>query len=132
MVSQLRPAFVLLVLLSILTGLVYPYVVTGIAAAVFPRQASGGLIEKDGKVIGSALVGQNFEDPKYFYGRPSATTAPNPKDPTKTVPAPYNAANSSGSNLGPTSKALMDRITGDVEKLRGDKKDARVPSKTCP
>ena len=78
-------------------------------ASIFPHQAQGSLIERDGKVIGSALIGQDFTDDKYFHGRPSATTAPDPTDATKTVPAPYNAANSGGSNLGPTSKALIDR-----------------------
>jgi K+-transporting ATPase ATPase C chain len=125
--QQLRPAFVLLVLFAILTGLVYPLVITGIAQTVFPHQANSSLIEKDGKVIGSALVGQSFTDAKYFWGRPSTTTAPDPADSTKTVPAPYNAANSAGSNLGPTSKALMDRIAGDVEKLRGEDKSRPVP-----
>ena len=100
-----------------ITGLVYPLAMTGIAGVVFPYQAQGSLIEKDGKVIGSELIGQEFASDEYFHGRPSATNAPDPKDPTKTVAAPYNAANSMGSNLGPTNKALIDRVKGDVEKL---------------
>jgi len=115
MFSQLRPALVLLVLMTVLTGLVYPLAVTGIASVLFPYQAGGSLIEKDGKVFGSALIGQNFTDPRNFHGRPSATTDTDPNDPSKTVPAPYNAANSGGSNAGPTSKALIERIQGDVE-----------------
>jgi len=100
---------------------------TGIAGVLFPRQAQGSLIEKDGKVVGSALIGQEFKDDKYFHGRPSATTAPDPNDSTKTVPAPYNAANSGGSNLGPTSKALNDRIKEDVEKLKAENPGSSVP-----
>ena len=100
---------------------------TGIAQLVFPRQANGSLIEKDGKVIGSELIGQNFTDDKYFHGRPSATTDTDPKDATKTVPAPYNAANSAGSNAGPTSKALIERVQGDVEKLKAENPNAAVP-----
>ena len=115
MFSQLRPALVLLVLMTVLTGLVYPLAVTGIASVLFPYQAGGSLIEKDGKVFGSALIGQNFTDPRNFHGRPSATTDTDPNDPSKTVLAPYNAANSGGSNAGPTSKALIERIQGDVE-----------------
>jgi K+-transporting ATPase ATPase C chain len=100
---------------------------TGIAGVLFPRQAQGSLIEKDGKVVGSALIGQEFKDDKYFHGRPSATTAPDPNDSTKTVPAPYNAANSGGSNLGPTSKALNDRVKEDVEKLKAENPSSPVP-----
>jgi K+-transporting ATPase ATPase C chain len=85
---------------------------------LFPHQAAGSLIEKDGKVIGSELIGQNFADAKYFHGRPSATTDTDPNDATKTVPAPYNAGNSGGSNAGPTSKALIERVQGDVETLK--------------
>jgi potassium-transporting ATPase KdpC subunit len=94
---------------------------------IFPRQAQGSLIEKDGKVVGSALIGQEFKSEKYFHGRPSATTAPDPNDSTKTVPAPYNAANSGGSNLGPTSKALNDRIKEEVEKLKAENPSQPVP-----
>jgi K+-transporting ATPase ATPase C chain len=126
MLRQLRPALVLLIVMTLLTGLVYPLATTGIAQWLFPRQAAGSLIEKDGKIIGSELIGQNFTDPKYFHGRPSATTDTDPNDPAKTVPAPYNAANSGGSNLGPTSKSLMDRISGDVALLRKEN-DKPVP-----
>ena len=118
MLTHLRPALVLFVLLAALTGIAYPLAVTGIAQAVFPAQANGSLIERDGKVLGSSLIGQNFTDPKYFWPRPSATTAADPNDSSKTVPAPYNAAASTGSNLGPTSKVLVERVKGDVERLR--------------
>ena len=114
-------------LLTLITGLAYPLAMTAIAGVIFPKQAQGSLIEKDGKVIGSALIGQEFKDDKYFHGRPSATSAPDPADSTKTVPAPYNAANSGGSNLGPTSKALNDRIKEDVEKLKAENPHAAVP-----
>jgi K+-transporting ATPase ATPase C chain len=127
MLRQLRPAIALIVLMTVLTGLVYPLGMTGIARVLFPHQAAGSLIEKDGKVVGSSLIGQNFADPKYFWGRPSATTDTDPNDATKTVPAPYNAANSVGSNLGPTSKTLVERVTGDADKLRADNPNAAVP-----
>jgi K+-transporting ATPase ATPase C chain len=127
MLRQLRPAIALIVLMTVLTGLVYPLGMTGIARVLFPHQAAGSLVEKDGKVIGSSLIGQNFQDPKYFWGRPSATTDTDPNDATKTVPAPYNAANSVGSNLGPTSKTLVERVTGDADKLRADNPNAAVP-----
>ena len=127
MLGQIRPAIVSLILLSVITGLAYPAVITGIAQLVFPRQANGSLIVKDGKVLGSELIGQNFTEDRYFQGRPSATSAPDPNDATKTVSAPYNAANSSGSNAGPTSKALIERIQGDVEKLKKENPDAPVP-----
>ena len=100
---------------------------TAIAGVIFPKQAQGSLIERDGKVVGSALIGQEFKDDKYFHGRPSATSAPDPADASKTVPAPYNAANSGGSNLGPTSKALNDRIKEDVDKLKAENPTAAVP-----
>jgi K+-transporting ATPase ATPase C chain len=118
MLSQIRPAIVLIVLMTVLTGLAYPLAITSLAQVLFPRQAAGSLIEKDGKVIGSELIGQNFTDVKYFHGRPSATTDTDPNDATKTVPAPYNAGNSGGSNAGPTSKALIERVQGDVETLK--------------
>jgi potassium-transporting ATPase KdpC subunit len=118
MLNQIRPAIVLIVLMTVLTGLAYPLAMTGLAQVLFPHQASGSLIEKDGKVIGSELIGQNFTDAKYFHGRPSATTDTDPNDSTKTVPAPYNAGNSGGSNAGPTSKALIERVQGDVEALK--------------
>ena len=127
MLREIRPAIVLLLALTLITGLAYPLAMTGIAGVLFPRQAQGSLIEKDGKVVGSALIGQEFKDDKYFHGRPSATTAPDPNDSTKTVPAPYNAANSGGSNLGPTSKALNDRIKEDVEKLKAENLGSSVP-----
>ena len=127
MLREIRPAIILLLALTVITGLVYPLAMTAIAGVIFPDQAEGSLIERDGKVVGSALIGQEFKDDKYFHGRPSATTAPDPNDSTKTVPAPYNAANSGGSNLGPTSKALNDRIKEDVEKLKAENPNSSVP-----
>ena len=127
MLKEIRPAIVFLVALTAITGLIYPFAITGIAEVVFPRQAQGSLIERDGVVIGSALIGQEFTGAGYFHGRPSATTAPDPKESTKTVPAPYNAANSAGSNLGPTSKALLDRVKEDVEKLKVENPSTPVP-----
>src|SRR5246127_1389570 len=127
MLREIRPAIVLLLALTAITGLAYPLAMTGIAGVLFPTQAQGSLIEKDGKVIGSALIGQEFKDDKYFHGRPSATLAPDPNDSTKTVSAPYNAANSGGSNLGPTSKALADRLKEDVDKLKAENPNASVP-----
>ena len=127
MMKEIRPALVILVGLTLLTGLAYPLTMTGIAGALFPAQAQGSLIERDGKVVGSSLIGQEFKDDKYFHGRPSVTTAADPSDSTKTVPAPYNAANSSGSNLGPTSKALSDRMTEDVDKLKAENPSMPVP-----
>jgi len=128
MLSEIRPAAIVLVLLTLITGLAYPLAMTAIVGAIFPKQAQGSLIERDGKVVGSALIGQEFKQDKYFHGRPSATTAPDPADSTKTVPAPYNAANSGGSNLGPTSKALNDRIAGDIAKLKAENPNAPVPA----
>ena len=125
MLREIRPAIVLLLALTLITGLAYPLAMTVLAGTIFPKQAQGSLIEKDGKVIGSALIGQEFKDDKYFHGRPSATTAPDPADATKTVSAPYNAANSGGSNLGPTSKALNDRVKEDVEKLKAENPHSR-------
>ena len=127
MLREIRPAIILLLLLTAITGLAYPLAMTAIAGVIFPKQAQGSLIEKDGKVVGSALIGQEFRGDKYFHGRPSATVAPDPNDSTKTVSAPYNAANSGGSNLGPTSKALADRLKEDVDRLRGENPDAAVP-----
>ena len=127
MLREIRPAIILLILLTLITGLAYPLAMTAIAGAIFPKQAQGSLVEKDGKVVGSALIGQEFKEDKYFHGRPSATSAPDPADSTKTVSAPYNAANSGGSNLGPTSKALNDRIKEDVEKLKAENPSASVP-----
>jgi len=127
MLKEIRPAIVFVVALTVITGLLYPFAMTGIAGVVFPYQAQGSLIERDGKVVGSALIGQDFTTAGYFHGRPSATVAPDPNDSTKTVPAPYNAANSGGSNLGPTNKALIDRVQGDVEKLQQENPSAQVP-----
>jgi K+-transporting ATPase ATPase C chain len=127
MLKEIRPAILILLLLTLITGLAYPLAMTAIAGAIFPRQAQGSLIERDGKVIGSALIGQEFKDDKYFHGRPSATTAPDPADSSKTVGAPYNAANSGASNLGPTSKALSDRLKEDVAKLKAENPTASVP-----
>jgi potassium-transporting ATPase KdpC subunit len=127
MLREIRPAIVLLLGLTLITGLAYPLAITAVAGAIFPKQAEGSLIEKDGKVVGSALIGQEFKSDKYFHGRPSATVAPDPNDSTKTVPAPYNAANSGGSNLGPTSKALNDRVKEDVEKLKAENPSMPVP-----
>jgi K+-transporting ATPase ATPase C chain len=127
MLREIRPAVVLLLALTVITGLAYPLAITAVAGAIFPKQAEGSLIERDGKVVGSALIGQEFKSDRYFHGRPSATTAPDPNDSTKTVPAPYNAANSGGSNLGPTSKALADRVKEDVEKLKAENPSMPVP-----
>ncbi len=126
--KQIRAAIVMIITMTVITGLIYPLLITGIAQAVLPYQANGSLIEKDGKVIGSALIGQNFTSDKYFHGRPSATTDTDPNDATKTVPAPYNAANSSGSNLGPTSKALVDRVKDDAAKLAAENPNTPIPS----
>jgi K+-transporting ATPase ATPase C chain len=128
MLKEIRPAIILLVALTLITCLAYPLAMTAIAGVIFPKQAEGSLIERDGKVVGSALIGQEFKDDKYFHGRPSATLAPDPADSTKTVPAPYNAANSGGSNLGPTSKALNDRVKEDVEKLKAENPSIVVPA----
>ena len=127
MLKEIRPAVVLLLALTIITGLLYPLAMTGIAGVIFPYQAQGSLVEKDGKVIGSALIGQLFTEDKYFHGRPSATNTPDPKDPAKTIDAPYNAANSVGSNLGPTNKALIERVKGEVENLKKENASAHVP-----
>ena len=127
MLKEIRPAILVLVSLTLITGVAYPLAMTAIAGVIFPKQAQGSLIERDGKVVGSALIGQEFKDDKYFHGRPSATTAPDPADSTKTVPAPYNAANSGGSNLGPTSKALADRVKEDVDRLKAENPNAAVP-----
>ena len=128
MFREIRPAIVLVIALTVITGLAYPLAMTGIAGVLFPSQAQGSLIERDGKVVGSVLIGQDFTSEGYFHGRPSATTAPDPQDSTKTVPAPYNAANSGGSNLGPTNKALIERVQGDLEKLKQENPSAQVPT----
>jgi K+-transporting ATPase ATPase C chain len=127
MLKQIRPAIVMIIGMTIITGLAYPLLMTGLAQVLFPYQANGSLIVKDGKVIASALIGQNFTSEKYFHGRPSATTEPDPKDPTKTVPTPYAADNSAGSNLGPTSKALVDRVKDDAAKLAAENPNTPIP-----
>ena len=128
MLKQIRPALVLLLAITVLTGLIYPLGMTGISSALMPHQASGSLIEKDGKVIGSSLIGQSFASDRYFYGRPSATTGTDPNDPTKSVPQPYNASNSMGSNAGPTNKSLIERVKGDYDAARAANADAEVPA----
>ena len=128
MLNEFRPAIVLVVALTLITGLIYPLAMTGIAETIFPSQAQGSLIEKDGKIVGSSLIGQVFTSDKYFHGRPSATNAPDPKDSTKTVDAPYNATNSMGSNYGPTSKALIDRVKGSIDDLKKENPSAPVPA----
>ena len=127
MLREIRPAIVFIIALTLITGLVYPLIMTGIAGVLFPYQAQGSLIEKDGKVVGSALIGQEFTSDKYFHSRPSATTGPDPSDPSKSVAQPYNAVNSMGSNLGPTNKALIDRVKADVDKLKTENPSATVP-----
>ena len=127
MLKEIRPAIVFIVALTLITGLAYPLAMTGIAGVIFPASSQGGLIEKDGKVVGSELIGQVFTKDEYFHGRPSATNTPDPQDSTKTVDAPYNAANSGGSNLGPTNQALIDRVKGDVEKLKEGNPSVVVP-----
>jgi K+-transporting ATPase ATPase C chain len=127
MLKELRSALVLIALFTIITGLAYPFVMTGIAQVLFPHQANGSLVVHNGVVVGSELMGQVFAGDRYFRGRPSATVAPDPKDPTKTVDEPYNAANTAGSNLGPTSNTLIDRVQGDVEKLKRENPNAKVP-----
>ncbi|WP_315738674.1 MULTISPECIES: K(+)-transporting ATPase subunit C [unclassified Bradyrhizobium] len=127
MLKEIRPAIFVLLALTLITGLLYPLTMTVVAGTIFPAQAEGSLITRNGQVIGSALIGQEFKNDKYFHGRPSATSAADPNDATKTVPAPYNAANSSGSNLGPTSKALADRVKEDVDKLKAENPAQAVP-----
>jgi potassium-transporting ATPase KdpC subunit len=127
MLREIRPAILVLVALTLITGLAYPLAMTGIAQILFPYQAQGSLIDRNGTVVGSALIGQEFDSDKYFHGRPSATTTTDPNDSTKTIAAPYNAANSGGSNLGPSNKALIDRVQGDIDKLKKENPSAAVP-----
>ncbi len=117
MLRNLRPALVLIVLFTALTGLAFPLGFAAVGHALLPFQSGGSLVTRGGKVVGSAVIGQSFTSDKYFATRPSATTDADPKDPSKTVPSPYNAQNSVASNLGPTSKALVDRVTGDAKKI---------------
>lgn len=118
MLAIIRSAVVLLLFFTALTGIAYPLLVAGIVQVAMPANANGSLVRKDGRVVGSALVGQSFTSDSYFHGRPSATSAPDPKDDSKTVDEPYNAASSAGSNLGPLSKKLTARVEGDVAALR--------------
>ncbi|NFV78932.1 potassium-transporting ATPase subunit KdpC [Magnetospirillum aberrantis] len=127
MLKELRPALSMMIAMTVVTGIAYPLAVTGIAQSVFPSQAGGSLIEKDGKVIGSELIGQPFTGPGYFWGRPSATSGADPNDPAKTTSVPYNAANSSGSNYGPTSKALIDGAAANIEALKAAHPDQKGP-----
>lgn len=128
MLRELRPAFVLLILFTVVTGLAYPIAITGVAQLVFPSQANGSVVERDGKPVGSMLIGQDFTKPEYFHPRPSATTDTDPKDPTKTVPAPYNAMSSAGSNLGPTSQALSDRVRANIATLQAENPGKPIPA----
>ena len=127
MAREIRPAIVILLALTLITGLVYPLLVTGIAGVIFPYQAQGSLVRRGDTVVGSALIGQQFASDRYFHGRPSATTKPDPADPTKSVPDPYNAANSGGSNLGPSNKALIDRVQGDIDALKKENASDPIP-----
>src|SRR5271166_1519679 len=127
MLQHIRPAITMIVCMTILTGIAYPLAMFGLAQGIFPHQANGSLITRDGKIIGSSLIGQNFTGETWFHGRPSATTDTDPNDSTKTVPAPYNAANSGGSNLGPTSQPLIDRVKDDAEKLKAENPSAPIP-----
>ncbi len=128
MIEHLRPTFALLGGLTVLTGLVYPLALTGIAQVALPGRANGSLVEVDGRVVGSRLIGQAFTGAKWFHGRPSATTAPDPKDPAATVEAPYDAARSAGSNLGPLSRRLVERVRADAEALKAEAGVATVPA----
>jgi len=127
MLKEIRPAVMMLIVLTLITGLAYPLAMTGIAVTLFPKNAQGSLIERDGKVVGSSLIGQEFKSGRYFHGRPSMTTGPDPADPSKSVVQPYNAANSMGSNLGPTNKALAMRVAEEVNRLKQENPDMPVP-----
>jgi K+-transporting ATPase ATPase C chain len=128
MLQHIRPALVLLGAFTLLTGVAYPLAMTGVAQVVFPVQANGSLALRDGKVVGSSVMGQAFASDRYFQSRPSATLAPDPNDSSKTVPAPYNAANSGGSNLGPTSKALIERVKADIDARKAQNPNMPVPA----
>jgi K+-transporting ATPase ATPase C chain len=128
MIREIRPAIIMILAFTVITGLAYPLAMTGLAQVLFPHQAGGSMIERDGKVIGSELIGQQFASEKYFHGRPSATTDTDPNDATKTIPAPYNASNSGGSNLAPTAKALVDRVKEDTAKLQAENPGVPVPA----
>jgi len=129
MLQHIRPALVLIALFTILTGIVYPYAIWAVGAVIFPDRAGGSLVKRaDGTVVGSSLIGQSFTSDKYFHGRPSATTTPDPKDASKNIDAPYNAANSTGSNYGATSQPLVDRVKADLEKLRKEGIAGPVPA----
>jgi K+-transporting ATPase ATPase C chain len=119
MLSQLRPAITLIAIFTLLTGVLFPLGFVGFGKLVMPYQAGGSLIVQNGKVVGSAIIGQNFTSDKYFHGRPSALMGTDPKDSTKQVATPYDASESGASNLAPTSKALVDRVTGDVKPFHG-------------
>ncbi|TAL80583.1 MAG: K(+)-transporting ATPase subunit C [Beijerinckiaceae bacterium] len=127
MLRQVRPAIVMMIAMTVITGLIYPLGMTGIAQLLFPYQANGSLIHRNGRIVGSALIGQNFTSARYFHGRPSATAEPDSKDPSKTIPVPYAADNSSGSNLGPTSKALIARVKKDAAQLQVENPSVPVP-----
>jgi len=127
MSREIRPAIVILIALTLITGLVYPLAITGIAGVLFPYKAQGSLIRRGDTVVGSALIGQQFASERYFHGRPSATTTPDPADASKNVPAPYNAANSGGSNLGPSNKALIERVQGDIDTLKKENASDPIP-----
>ena len=127
MLRHLRPALVMIVAMTAITGLLYPLGMTGIAQVVLPDEANGSLITANGQVVGSELIGQNFTSDRYFHGRLSATVGPDPADPSKTTSVPYNAANSGGSNLAPTNQALIDRIKGDVEARKSQNPNQAVP-----
>lgn len=125
--KHVRPAIVMILAMTVLTGLAYPLAITGIAQLVFPWQANGSMIRKDGTVIGSALIGQDFTSARYFHGRPSATTGPDPKDPAQSIAMPYNAANSGGSNLGPTSKELVAHVKARAAALARENPGVPIP-----
>lgn len=127
MMQQVRPAIVMIIAMTIITGLAYPLAMTGIAQAIFPYQANGSLVRANGKIIGSALIGQEFTSPRYFHPRPSATTEPDQKDPSKTISVAYAADNSSGSNLGPTSKTLVSSVQANAAALAKENPGVPVP-----